>query len=426
MLTTSLSCDPRFLRGKLLVKEKRYEESISVFGNLLESMLKEKNDIMKNSDTISETETDPSLLLAIVYHEYGHALLLLSENSSDVFGSEIVAAKEEAIAAAKASLVQALTGGQPVEEEDEVATKEQDNVPKEQEEVPTTTSKVQEDEDEARPEPSSDLELAWEMLEMARIKYTFHMNKKEVNNDDTLLAKELAHVYLRLGDLSMESGHFLQSRRDYEASLKLTEGYSEGPPFCDNAIADLHCCMAMACVYQNANPEENSKQQKDDDDDDGSLLEMGRDHYIKAGKVMIAMIFKKAKEMHPEVNSMLTTYLPKTSNGKASKSSSSLSLNGNMEELQNDIIKLIPKPKCDSLLELLDIYVELKEKAEGITIEKDVVEKQPVTQIGFTNECSDSTSKAAPVNLLMPVRKKRKVETTEAKENEQDTTPVMA
>ncbi|DAZ99955.1 TPA: hypothetical protein N0F65_008762 [Lagenidium giganteum] len=382
--------DPRFTRGQTLLKENRYEEAIAAFEDLLKTMVEVEN----QSD---------SLAVAPVYYEYGHAMLSLAEATASVFGA---AAQEEG---------------------------------------------NEEGEKEGSKEHADDLEVAWEMIEVARVIYSRH-------EDDLAVQKELARVYTRLGDLGMESEMFEQARKDYETSLALRCKVLKATKDADTTLlADLYCCLAISCIYQdssksaaNANPLETAP--KPAADTPGvNLEELGLKYYVQAGRVMAANIHRAAKACSEKLQQFATDRVPEYADddsaapsGKGKqKASSDLELafkTGAMHTLKDDFMACAhPDSKDKSakelskddaqLLEYLDIYVELKEKVDGIkeslkhqAMEARLKQQQPategpVTTIGFGAPPAPAATSApaagaavAPAGVnVIPVVKKRKI-----------------
>jgi len=114
--------DPRYLRGVTLLKEKRLEESVVAFEDLLRTMCE------------AEGKSD-SLAVAPVYYEYGHALLTLTEATASLFGGAVEGAA---------------SGGNGDAEQD------------------------------AR-DAADDLEAAWEVMEVARVIYSRYPGDQAVD-----------------------------------------------------------------------------------------------------------------------------------------------------------------------------------------------------------------------------------------------------
>ena len=259
----------------------------------------------------------------------------------------------------------------------------------------------------------SDLQLAWEMLEVARVIYTRVPSCKAIE-------VELARVYMRLGDVGMETGMFGQAKSDYSQSLHLFEKLATNM----NAIADIHCCMAMCCVYESATQEQQGEGTKD-----GvlTLLTEGMEHYTIAGQTMARIIHSKLKQCSDAMQTDLAKVVPmslSSSNGKGKKTVATLQFHGDIEKIKAQHFAQ-PSAVEAEVLEALEIFVELKEKAEGLgtTIKEKTMTDSTTkpgaagdTQIGFGNENKENDQSetksvtAPPVNTLIPVKKKQKIE----------------
>lgn len=262
-----------------------------------------------------------------------------------MFGDEIEKAKQKAVA----ELVSSLTGAEQQQQEEP---------------------------------PATDLQLAWEMLEVARVIYSRFPSQ--------LVDERMARVSMRLGDAGMEAGMFSQARSDYQRSLVLYEKI-QGKL---NAMADLHCHMAMCCVYESS--------------EDTTLLTKGLEHYIEAGKMMGKIIHEQSKSYGQEIQDLMAQAIPISTGGKARQAE--LKLMGQVTTIQEKL----SSAQAKDVLESLDIYLELKEKAQGLK-ETKLPEQVPTatTKIGFENKENGSTGSAAastPVVNVVPVRKKQKKE----------------
>uniref|UniRef100_A0A3Q3J8S8 Tetratricopeptide SHNi-TPR domain-containing protein n=1 Tax=Monopterus albus TaxID=43700 RepID=A0A3Q3J8S8_MONAL len=96
---------------------------------------------------------------------------------------------------------------QQQEEEEDDADEEMEGVTEEQGEGDGAAEK---DSDE---EEVGNLQLAWEMLEVAKVIY-----KRKVTKEDQLMA---AQAHLKLGEVSAESGNYSQALEDFQECLKL-------------------------------------------------------------------------------------------------------------------------------------------------------------------------------------------------------------
>jgi tetratricopeptide (TPR) repeat protein len=86
-----------------------------------------------------------------------------------------------------------------------------------------------------------DLEIAWEVLEVAKNTLLQHSTK-----DARLL---LARVYLRLADLCLDQGNCEQAILDYRACLVERQTFLKEN---DRLLADVYTCLAIAYLYNSA------------------------------------------------------------------------------------------------------------------------------------------------------------------------------
>lgn len=208
--------DLRYQTGIEYLQNKQYEEAVQMFSDFLETKQQEQTG-------------DHDLPLGPLYYQYGNALLFTVEtNASNVFGSEI--------------------------EDKKVEPKSETAPPAQGEE-----------------EETEDIQLAWEMLEVARVIYSKYLDAfiasssessasdhSVVSQDRTTLSSELIRVHTRLGDLGQESGQFEQAKEDYHRSLKLLlQAKSNDMDATERlknqkSIADMHSCLAMAVRRMNS------------------------------------------------------------------------------------------------------------------------------------------------------------------------------
>ncbi|GLE05883.1 hypothetical protein PINS_up015064 [Pythium insidiosum] len=398
--------DPRFTRGLALLKEKRYEEAVAAFEDMLRTMI----EVEKENE---------SLGVAPVYYEYGHALLSLAEATASVFGSSV----------------------QPEEGEGEGDV-----------------------EQEAK-DTADDLQVAWEMLEIARVIYSRQPEELAVD-------KELARVYMRLGDLGMESENFEQAKSDYEKCLLLRKKILKATQEPDTTLlADLYCCLAISCIYQDSAQGETANKVQ-------AILsreEEGLKFYVLAGHVMAENIHRVAKECgvpqllefaqkripkysHPlsESSTADSDAAPKGKGKQKATETGALEFHGDAAAVRDEFLACVKVYKSQresqeesekvnndnlndleaQLLEYLEIYAELKEKvdaikesaqAEAVTAAAPTAAPSagPVTTIGFgappapasgvaapvvsfTSASTSAASASSSVNVL-PVVKKRKI-----------------
>uniref|UniRef100_A0A7S1X9V5 Tetratricopeptide SHNi-TPR domain-containing protein n=1 Tax=Tetraselmis chuii TaxID=63592 RepID=A0A7S1X9V5_9CHLO len=87
----------------------------------------------------------------------------------------------------------------------------------------------------------TDMELAWENLETAKLIYNNNLQKL---TDEQRLS--LAEVHERLADLSMEKEDYETCMTDFKAALAM---FVELLPACDRRLASLHFKMALALQF---------------------------------------------------------------------------------------------------------------------------------------------------------------------------------
>nr|CCA18837.1 conserved hypothetical protein [Albugo laibachii Nc14] len=418
--------DPRFQRGLCLLKEHDYEAAVTIF----EDLLKTKVELKKTSEALE---------LAPIYYEYGNALLSLVEGTANVFGNVLDGSEKHSD--------KGTDHGQ--EEKSSQFRNESDDNPIEENVV------------------KDDLELAWEMLEVARVIYTRHP-------EDLSIEKELARVYMRLGDLSMESENFTRAKQDYENSLVLNKKILKITRESDTTpLADLYCCLAISCIYQDPSqpqinldqgctdeaPVEQDVDAKDPVNVESSvsrqrLEEEGLKYYVLAGRVMAENIHRLAEKCSPTITSFIKERIPAyNTDGTGMKDQPNalgkgkrkqrrdpdlelLFIKHSMANVRQDFLALSStESSADEmkLLEHVDIYVELKEKVDGIRegfgwdLDTDTEKPIGTTTIGFqssSNAPTIGTVVSAPektsVNIIPVVKKGKTTATNESEKKVKD------
>ncbi|KAL4140445.1 hypothetical protein PRNP1_014729 [Phytophthora ramorum] len=363
--------DPRYLRGVSLLKEKRLEEAVVAFEDLLRTLCE------------AEGKAD-SLSVAPVYYEYGHALLSLTEATASLFGGAVEGAA---------------AGGDDDGEQD------------------------------AR-DAADDLEAAWEVMELARVIYARYPGDQAVET-------QLARVYTRLGDLGLESDQFEQAKADFEKALLLRRKLLKATKADDTTqLADLYCQLAIACIYRDSTADKEQEVVPNEE----------LTHYVMAGRVMAENIHRVAKKCDKKLQEFVAARVPNYSmeqaepTGKrkapsvAEDDALTLAFNGeHPEALSDEFLVCVKKVKDEltedqkTLLEYLEIYLELKEKVDGI---KETVAgaaakankegEKAVTTIGF------GQAAVTPAVNVIPVVKKRKTEVMAAKAGDKAEAPKPA
>ncbi|XP_076441257.1 protein HGV2-like [Babylonia areolata] len=180
------------------------------------------------------------------YFNYGSALLDLSRMEQDVLGNALegvdVDADDEGGPNNKdqfeppdkvdgaTSKDQAMDDTEEGEEEEGDEEEEEEG---EEEGEGAEEAGSQEDED---PDDVSNLQLSWEMLELAKIIYS-----KDSSKVSQLKAAE---AHLKLGEVSLESEQYEQAISDLESCLEIQKKHLDS---CDRAIAETYYQLGLAC-----------------------------------------------------------------------------------------------------------------------------------------------------------------------------------
>ncbi|XP_074688249.1 nuclear autoantigenic sperm protein [Strix aluco] len=155
------------------------------------------------------------------------------------------------------------------EEEDKENEKAEDD--KENELTVEDKSLQESEEDEI-----GNLELAWEMLELAKIIY-----KRQETKEGQLHA---AQAHLKLGEVSIESENYMQAIEEFQACLALQQKYLEAH---DRLLAESHYQLALAYHYNSQFDE--------------AVLQFGKSvEVIDKRMAMLTERIKKAESGSPE------------------------------------------------------------------------------------------------------------------------------
>nr|XP_054494722.1 nuclear autoantigenic sperm protein isoform X3 [Agelaius phoeniceus] len=167
---------------------------------------------------------------AEAFFYYGKSLLELARMENGVLGNALegVQVEEEGEKAEEDSALPAADETEESEEED----KENDKADDDKENELTVEDKESE-EDEI-----GNLELAWDMLELAKVIY-----KRQETKEAQLHA---AQAHLKLGEVSIESENYTQAIEEFQACLALQQKYLEAH---DRLLAESHYQLALAYHY---------------------------------------------------------------------------------------------------------------------------------------------------------------------------------
>lgn len=224
--------DPRYVQGKALLKAKQYDAAIDAFCELLEALDQQFGP--------NHLESSPILF------EYGSALVLKAESAANLFGDASSSNEQQQnnMDGASGSGHQPQAGGS-----------------------------------------DEDLEIAWEVLEVARVILSTHTAK----NCRLLLAR----VYLRLADLCLDQGNPEQAIMDYQHCLQERVRFLDCS---DRLLADVHAALAVAYLYSSARHSDKAAQRS-------SSIH----HYMEAVKVFELLLEKIYRKTYSPI---IAAFLP--------------------------------------------------------------------------------------------------------------------
>ena len=203
--------EKEFQEGKRLAKEKKYDDSIVHFSNVIKQAI----------SAFNNDELHPEL--ARLYYEYGNILLQKIELTSDVFGEEVgqttgkkdertsSAAGKAAAESGKEEQMMKTAGDNDEEEGDDDGDAEI-----EEQATPITGGPQPPKEEEVE-----DLQLAWENMELSRNITTKALTNVK-NDEETAknLQKNLMNIHIRLGDLQCWKENFVEALQEYLRALE--------------------------------------------------------------------------------------------------------------------------------------------------------------------------------------------------------------
>ncbi|KAF9972575.1 hypothetical protein BGZ73_004303 [Actinomortierella ambigua] len=96
----------------------------------------------------------------------------------------------------------------------------------------------EEEEEQEEGEENDEFEVAWDVLDLARVLY------HRIGNEEALL--KLGDVHIALGDVSLESENFEQAVADYREAVKIKEARLDED---DRQLAEAHYKLALALEY---------------------------------------------------------------------------------------------------------------------------------------------------------------------------------
>ncbi|KAL4418824.1 hypothetical protein ABPG77_004064 [Micractinium sp. CCAP 211/92] len=200
----------KFERGIQCIRTNDLEQAVQLFSEVLQVRTQHYGDLAPEC--------------ASAYYRYGAALLYQAQDSGDVFGAGVKEGEEE----------EEEEGGAAGEAED---NKENGGKGKSPAAAPVQGGAEEEEEEEGEESGDgggSDLQLAWENLETAKVIWQREGEDKN--------AQQLADVHGLLGDVAMESDDFGTAMTELDAALRYLQKFVEED---DRRIAEVQykrCC----------------------------------------------------------------------------------------------------------------------------------------------------------------------------------------
>nr|XP_033772720.1 nuclear autoantigenic sperm protein isoform X4 [Geotrypetes seraphini] len=161
---------------------------------------------------------------------YGKSLLELARMENGVLGNALEGVPEDEDEDGEKADDSKLQNNENLNEEAEVSEEDKENEDNEDKEN---------EDDEV-----GNLQLAWEMLELAKVIY-----RRKKTKEAQLRA---AQAHLKLGEVSVESENYSQAIEDFQACLSLQKQHLEAH---DRLLAETHYQLGLAYHYNNQNKE---------------------------------------------------------------------------------------------------------------------------------------------------------------------------
>ncbi|XP_031825070.1 nuclear autoantigenic sperm protein isoform X2 [Sarcophilus harrisii] len=164
---------------------------------------------------------------------YGKSLLELARMENGVLGNALdgVPVDEDGERTEDQSMVESTDNVEETE-----GSEEEDKENEREAEEPGNDSKLENKENED--EDIGNLELAWDMLDLAKIIF-----KRQETKEAQLNA---AQAHLKLGEVSVESENYSQAIEEFQACLALQQNYLEAH---DRLLAETHYQLGLAYSY---------------------------------------------------------------------------------------------------------------------------------------------------------------------------------
>ncbi|KAK9804881.1 hypothetical protein WJX72_010033 [[Myrmecia] bisecta] len=212
--------DRKFEAGVQSLKDNNLDEAVQHFGEVLQTRVAKYGDM--------------DLRCADAYHRYGSALFYKAQDEADVFGASVQQAVREKDAAAG---TEEQEGDDEEAEEEGVPDSEKENVDEKGKGPARVEVESADDAPEEADAEGSDMQLAWEMLEVAKLIYTAQGEEYR---------KQLADVHMLLADIATEQEGFDTALADYEVALTLM---AASLPTDDRRLGEAHYKKALALQF---------------------------------------------------------------------------------------------------------------------------------------------------------------------------------
>ncbi|XP_006200488.1 nuclear autoantigenic sperm protein isoform X3 [Vicugna pacos] len=167
---------------------------------------------------------------------YGKSLLELARMENGVLGNALEGVHVEEEEGEKAEEESLVENNDNIDETE--GSEEEDKENDKAEETPNDSVLENKSLQENEEEEIGNLELAWDMLDLAKIIF-----KRQDTKEAQLYA---AQAHLKLGEVSVESENYVQAVEEFQACLNLQEQYLEAH---DRLLAETHYQLGLAYGY---------------------------------------------------------------------------------------------------------------------------------------------------------------------------------
>jgi len=222
--------------GKSLLEMSRLESG--VLGNALDGVPEEEDEAnnSKVEDPAKMTEEEKKEVEEKVGEALNQNFDELEKKAEEKLAEE--AAKQGKSDEKEAEEDEGMEEGDDSQEDDEESQEEMDTEKDAEKKDGDEEKSVENKEEEEEP---SNLQLAWEMLELAKVVYTKQMESADEKNKKDIEEK-LCRSILTLGEVSIENENYSQAVEDIEMCLKKQESF----PKDSRLVAETHYQLGVA------------------------------------------------------------------------------------------------------------------------------------------------------------------------------------